>query len=150
MRRRTRDIVIGIAGLLTLGCGDEGPDDELTYAELVGNYALISLVFTADADSDITFDFRAASGSGSLTFTPDTTFQLVLVPNPGSPSEAVTGPVELDGETIILTDETDPDLPLFTGRRSGTQLVFETEDAEYDFDGDGTEEPARVDAVFEP
>ncbi len=94
-------------------------------------------------------DFRAASGSGSLTFQDDTTFILVLLQDPGSPTESSTGPVELDGETIILTDENDPDLPLLTGSRAGTRLVFETEDAEYDFDGDGTDEPARVDVVSE-
>ena len=56
---------------------------------------------------------------------------MVLLQDPGSPTESSTGPVELDGETIILTDENDP------------------EDAKYDFDGDGTDEPARVDVVFE-
>lgn len=28
------------------------------------------------------------------------------------------------------------------------QLVFETDDAEFDFEGDGTDEPAHVSAVF--
>ena len=150
MSRPTRPALPAlIALLLTLGCGDEGPNEDLTYAELVGNWPLISLVFTSDADPGTTFDFQAAGGSGSLTFQDDTTFLWVLLRDPGSPTESSTGPVELDGEAIILTDENDPDLPLLTGSRAGTRLVFETEDAEYDFDGDGMDEPARVDAVFE-
>lgn len=143
---RRRLVVLALA--LLLGCGDDGPNDETAYEELVGTWPLFSLVFTSDADPGVTFDFRAASGSGSLAFQEDTTFLLVLVPDPGSPTETVGGPVELQGETIVLTDASDPDLPLLTGTRSGQRLVFETEDAEYDFDGNGMDEPARVDAVF--
>jgi hypothetical protein len=149
MRRPTRRALPALVALLTLGCGDEGPSEDLTYAELVGNWPLLSLVFTSDADPATTFDFQAAGGSGSLTFQPDTTFIFVLLRDPGSPTESASGPVELTGETITLTDDDDPDLPLLSGHRSGTRLVFETENAEYDFDGDGTEEPARVDVVFE-
>jgi hypothetical protein len=73
---------------------------------------------------------------------------MILVPNPGSPTESVTGPVALEGSTVILTDNEDPDLPLLSGTVVEQRLVLETEDAEYDFDGDGTDEPARVSAVF--
>jgi hypothetical protein len=48
----------------------------------------------------------------------------------------------------VLTDDADPDTPLLTGTLSGQRLDFETDDAEFDFDGDGTDEPAHVSAVF--
>ncbi len=148
MSARARVCGIAVVAILASGCGDEGPSDDLTYAELVGNWPLLSLVFTSDADPATTFDFTDASGSGSLTFEDDTTFLLVLVPDPGSPSVSVTGTVEIDGETITLNDDSETDPVRLTGSRTGTRLEFETEEAEYDFNGDGTDEPARVDVVF--
>jgi hypothetical protein len=148
MPRPAQRFWLALLLLLPLGCGDEGPDDELTYAELAGTWSLFSLVFTSDANPATTFDFRAAGGSGSLIFEADTTFLLILVPDPGSPTESVTGPVDLEGSTVVLTDEADPDLPLLTGSVEGNRLTLDTENAEYDFDGDGTEEPARVSTVF--
>jgi hypothetical protein len=90
----------------------------------------------------------SGGGSGSLRFEPDTTFLLILVPDPGSPTESAVGPVALDGATVILTDASEPDLPLLRGERAAQRLTLETENAEYDFNGDGTDEPARVSAVF--
>src|SRR5215216_5853639 len=101
--------------LLQLGCGDEGPSDGLTYRQLEGTWVLVSLTFTSDANSSTTFDFRAAGGSGSLRFEADTTFLMILVPDPGSPTESATRPVALEGSTVVLTDNADPDLPLLTG-----------------------------------
>jgi len=54
----------------------------------------------------------------------------------------------LEGSTVILTDSSDPDLPLLSGTLEGSQLLLETENAEYDFNGDGTDEPAHVSTVF--
>lgn len=148
MTRMVRCTGFALAILLQLGCGDEGPDDGLTYEALQGTWVLSSLTFTSDANASTIFDFRGAGGSGSLTFEADSTFLMILVPNPGSPTESVTGPVALEGSTVILTDNEDPDLPLLSGTVVEQRLVLETEDAEYDFDGDGTDEPARVSAVF--
>jgi hypothetical protein len=149
MRRPARGLWLALLVLLPLGCGDEGPNDELTYGELEGTWVLLSPIFTSDANPATTFDFRAAGGSGSLRVEADTSFLLILLPDPGSPTESATGPVALEGSTIVLTDNADPDLPLLSGTLIGQRLVFETEDAEYDFDGDGADEPARVDVVFE-
>jgi hypothetical protein len=147
MRRPARGIWLALLVLLQLGCGDEGPD-ELTYGDLVGTWPLLSLVFTSDANPSTTFDFLASGGSGSLHFEADTTFLLILVPDPGSPSETIEGPVTLEGTTVVLTSEADPDVPLLSGSLVDGRLTLETEDAEHDFDGDGTDEPARVSAVF--
>ena len=148
MTRLVRSAAAVLLMLLQPGCGDEGPNDELTYEALQGTWVLFSLTFTSDANSSTTFDFRAAGGSGSLRFEADRTFLMILVPDPGSPTDSVTGPVALEGSTVVLTDASDPDLPLLSGTMVGQRLVLETENAEYDFDGDGTDEPARVSAVF--
>jgi hypothetical protein len=145
VRRPARAVGLALLVLLQLRCGDEGPN-ELTYGELEGTWPLLSLIYTSDANPSTTFDFLAAGGSGSLHFEADTTFLLILVPDPGSPSESSVGPVELDGATVILTDEADPD-PL-RGTLVEGRLTFETENAEYDFNEDGADEPARVKAVF--
>ena len=147
MRRAAQGLWLPLLVLLHLGCGDEGPDD-LTYGDLEGTWVPLRLVFTSDADPSTTFDFLAAGGSGSLHFEVDSTFLLILVPNPGSPTESAMGPVALDGPTVILTDEADPDLPLLSGTVVQGRLTLETDNAEYDFDEDGTDEAAHVDAVF--
>jgi hypothetical protein len=145
MRRAARALWLPILALLQLRCG--GPN-ELTYGELEGTWVVLSLVYTSDADPSTTFDFRAAGGSGSLHFESDSTFLFILVPDPGSPSESTVGPVALDGTTVILTDEADPDLPLLSGTLVEGRLELESEEAKYDFDGDGTDEAAHVTAVF--
>jgi hypothetical protein len=151
MNRATRGMGLALLVLLHTGCGDQGPEGPLTYARLQGPvWILLSLVFTSDANPATTFDFSAQGGSGSLRFEADTTFLLILVPNPGSPSRSSVGPVAIEGDTVVLTDNADPDLPLLSGTLEGTRLVLETDDAEYDFNGDGTDEPAHVSAVFEP
>jgi hypothetical protein len=144
-----RHFWLALLVLLPLGCGDEGPNDVLTYAELAGTWILLSLIYTSDANPSTSFDFRAAGGSGSLTFEADTTFLFILVPDPGSATESAVGPVSLDGSTVVLTDNADPDLPLLSGQLAGQRLTLETENAEYDFNDDGTDEPARVSAIFE-
>jgi hypothetical protein len=148
MTRRVRGAAVVLLLLFQPGCGDEGPNDELTYQALEGTWILFSLTFTSDANSSTIFDFRAAGGSGSLRFEADSTFLMILVPDPGSPTESITGPVALEGSTIVLTDAADPDFPLLSGSIVDQRLALETENAEYDFDGDGTDEPARVSAVF--
>ena len=133
--------------ILLLGCGDEGPDD-LAYGDLEGTWVPLSLVFTSDADPATTFDFLAAGGSGSLRFEPDTTFLLLVVSDPGSPTESVAGPVAVEGATVVLTDEADPDTHFLRGGLAEGRLVLETDDAEYDFDENGIDEAARLEAVF--
>ena len=151
MKRMAKSLWLALLVLLQIRCGDQGPEGPLTYAQLQGPvWILLSLVFTSDANPATTFDFTAAAGSGSLRFEADTTFLLILVPNPGSPSRSSVGPVAIEGDTVVLTDNADPDLPLLSGTLEGTRLVLQTDDAEFDFNGDGTDEPAHVSAVFEP
>jgi hypothetical protein len=147
MRHRWRGLWLTLAAF-QLACGDDGPAEDLTYADLIGQWSLLSLVITSDADPSTTFDFRAAGGSGSLHFEADSTFLLVLLPDPGSPTQSSTGPVTLDEGTVVLTDDADPDGPVLTGTLSGGRLAFETDQAEFDFDDDGTDEPAHISAVF--
>ena len=132
-----------------VGCDDDhGPSEPLTYAQLSGTWVLLSLVFTSDANPAVTYDFRGRGGSGSLQFAADTTFVFTIVPDPGSPAESDSGPVGIQGNTVVLTADADPDLPLLSGSLIGGQLRLNTDDAEYDFDGDGTDDPARVSAIF--
>jgi hypothetical protein len=147
MRRPARAFWLALLVLLQLGCGDEGPED-LSYGELEGTWVLLSLIFTSDANPSTTFDFLAGGGSGSLHFEADTTFLMIVVPDPGSPTESIVGPVALEGSTVVLTDEADSDFS-FRGTLVDGRLRLEVEDAEYDFNGDGTDEPAEVSAVFE-
>jgi hypothetical protein len=148
MRHRCRNLWLSLAACLQHACGGDGPSEDLAYADLIGQWSLFSLIITSDADPSTAFDFRAAGGSGSLHFEADTTFLLVLLPDPGSPTQSSTGPVTLEQGSVVLTDDADPDTPLLTGTLSGQRLDFETDDAEFDFDGDGTDEPAHVSAVF--
>jgi hypothetical protein len=149
MSRPLRHLSFVLGVLLQFGCGDEGPNQGLTYADLEGTWVLLSLVYVSDANSSTTFDFRAAGGSGSIRFEADTTFLLVLVPNPGSPSQTAVGPVTLEGSTVSLTDNDDPDSPALSGTVVGRRLRLDTDNAEHDFNGDGADEPARVTVVFE-
>jgi hypothetical protein len=149
MSRPLRHLSFVLGVLLQFGCGDEGPNQDLSYADLEGTWVLLSLVYVSDANPSTTFDFRAAGGSGSIRFEADTTFLLVVVPNPGSPSQTAAGPVTLQGSTVSLTDNHDPDGPSLSGTLVGGRLRLDTDNAEYDFNGDGADEPARVTVVFE-
>jgi hypothetical protein len=147
MTRAAQRVWLPLIVLLQLGCGDEGPD-ELTYGDLEGVWVPLSLVYTKVGDPSTTFDFIAASGSGSLHFEPDSTYLLILVPNPASPSEEIVGPVALDGPTVVLVDPADPALTLMSGTLVEGRLTLESESAKHDFDGDGIDETAHVEAIF--
>jgi hypothetical protein len=148
MRHPLRSLWLVALVLAQLGCGDDGPNQGFTYADLEGTWTLSSLVIASDANAATTVDLLAAGWSGSINFLPDTTYLLTFTTGPGSPSQSATGPVTVEGKTVSLTDNDDPDAPNLVGTVVGQRLTLVAENAEYDFDGDGTDDPAQASVVF--
>jgi hypothetical protein len=56
----------------------------------------------------------------------------------------------VSGSFVSLTDDEDPGDPTdFAASLTGNTLTLATSDAEFDFDFDGTDEPASLTAVFQ-
>ncbi len=141
-------LATAVVGALTLGCGDGdeeeclmGPPD-ISTAELAGTWNATVASFSSLGNPPEVVDIIAQGGSATFTIMSNGrfTFSATL---PGEPSETITGliVVECRGELTIIDDDApnDPDFATFTLSGNSLQLSVE---AEFDFNGDGIDEPA--------
>ncbi|MEP7325863.1 MAG: lipocalin family protein [Gemmatimonadota bacterium] len=145
MTRQLR-LVGFLAALTGILPGCTSDENKVGLMDLVGDYTATKLVFVSVANpsdqfdaiqAGITFDLNIASG-GDYSIT---------VHSPGDPDDVTTGTVILNGDKITL-DSSDPISGTFT--LNGNKLTIHiTTGAEYDFDGDGTDDPATVDVIFQ-
>ncbi|HEV8125486.1 MAG TPA: hypothetical protein VGP80_14655 [Gemmatimonadales bacterium] len=135
-------IVVGLAALA--GCSSSDSND-VEVADLAGTYTATKLEFVSVADASVKFDAIAAGITVDLVITSGGGFTLT-VHSPGDPDDVTTGTVVLDGNKITL-DDSDPSSGSFT--LSGNTLTLHlTTGAEFDFDSNGTDDAATVNAVF--
>lgn len=140
-----------LVGAVAVACNDNkttptGP----TIADLAGTWNATSVVLTWDANPSIKVDPVQAFGAtitleittaGRFTFTIDV---------PGQPLDVTTGDFTLNGTNFTLTNDADPtDVLSGSFTLSGNNLSITVQHAELlDFDGDGVEDPALLEAQF--
>jgi hypothetical protein len=141
-------LALVFAGPGLLACGDDDDDPTgVNIGAVAGSYSATKFEFRSVADPTTTFDFVQDAGA---------TFDLSIQANgdytlvahlPGFPDQTEQGTVEIDGDQITLSsDETLSG----TYDLSGSTLTINvTSGAEFDFDGDATDEPATVQLIFE-
>jgi hypothetical protein len=137
MQRRTR--VLALMGLAAgLACGDAvAPED------VVGDWTATSFVFTSVADPNESVDVIAAGGSLSVTFDADGTYAIAYTF--GGSSDTDGGTYTIDGSDITLggIDPVSGTIEL-----SGDTMTLELLGGEFDFDDDGTDDPATIRIVL--
>lgn len=125
--------LVGLAGVLA--CSDAvAPED------IAGDWTATSFVFTSVADPDESVDIIDAGGSLSTTFEADGDYAITY--SFAGSTDTDGGTYTIDGDHITLDDGTDPISG--TIELSGDTMTLRLTGAEFDFDDDGTDDPATV------
>lgn len=136
--RRRRATVLAVALGLALGCGED--EGGITVADLVGTWTATKFEFTNRANPAQKIDLVPFGLSFTLVVAPGGRYTMTMS-FPGQPGEVEQGVVSVAGDSICV----DPDGPegqecmAFT--LAGDTLTV-TGDGEFDFNGDGVDDPA--------
>jgi hypothetical protein len=134
-------VVAPLVAGLALACGDD-----VAVEDLVGTWNATEFVFSDFGDPVTDFDVLAMGGAVSIVIEADGTYTITFT-MPESEPEVDTGTWDLDGDVLTFDagtiDETAFELSL-----SGDTFTIHSEDVTFDFDEDGTEDAAQLDATF--
>ena len=134
---------------------DEGPS--FSISQLQGTWEATSLVFTFSGSGPVpdpsSYDVIADGGSATLVVQSNGRFTLTVRPA-GASTESFSGRMYFEeGEFFAIQfDDDPPDDPTYFGETlSGNTFTLNggPDTAEWDFDGDGEDEPASVFLRFE-
>jgi hypothetical protein len=141
MHRSFVRTAVAIAAVAALACGDSlAPED------IAGTYEATTMVFSSQADPNTTADVLAAGYSFTIQFNADGTLETTFTI--GGSTDTDSGTYVIDGNDITLNIDGDP--ASGTIDRSGDTLTIDlTTGVEFDFDDDGTDDPATLRLVVE-
>lgn len=160
MRVTRTAIPVLLIAALAVACGDDdevGPDEGITLADFAGSWSAERLRWTSTADQTVFVDLIQLGGTlqvgvdGSGNFTGE-----AMVPDPGTgqlQSVPLSGSFVLVSQTTLAVDfaaTVPPPFEDFDGTfdLSGDVLTILNPDSDFDFDGDGTEEPAGLEVIL--
>ena len=129
-----------------LGCGDgdgTGPD----LSDLAGTYTASEFTFILIANPSTEYDL-VTDGGASFDLVIEADGNYTMTGHfPGFPDEVDAGTIVLDGDQITL-DGIDPISGTFTLNGSTLTIIIPS-GAEFDFDDDGSDDPAGARLVFQ-
>ncbi len=132
---------------LTFGCNNgksTGPGN-VTLADMIGSWIATKFEFKSKADGNLKVDIISKGGTFTLTISADN--QVILVAMfPGQAPETDMGTISVEGDSLFLDLEDDDIKAAYT--LFGNTLQLSVGDAEYDFNEDGTDEPATVEILL--
>jgi len=125
-----------------------GQPTALAPAEIQGTWALSSLVITSKSDSAQRFDATAAGATGTFQVSPQERFMLVFAAAHDAPPDTSTGRLVVHGDTAIVVDDESQRDSTASLTRKGDHLTLRMPRVEFDFDQDGSADPAAAIAQF--
>ena len=126
---------------VAVGCSDSGDSTgPASPSDFVGDWLVTSYVVTNVANTSQSEDLTALGMTLSITFT-ETTYS-GTASFPGEATETFSGTYTISGDQLTLneTGELEPETMTYT--LSGNTMTLSGLDDQYDFDGDGVEDPA--------
>lgn len=153
MRARTRirflTPLLLLGALSTAGCGDITQiEAELTPAILSGDWEVTTAVITSILNTNQSIDLLEEGGEMVFRFTIDGDAAIFITPPEGE-TETSTGTYEIVGDYLYFydvedVDKEDPDVLAYElqSTQTGNSLTIATTDLTWDFNGDGTPDPA--------
>lgn len=132
-------------GLGAAACGDDevGPG-EWTIDDLVGTWVITQLEYTADDDTDQTFDVIEEGTTGTITINGNGNYTLTLSA-PGPITSTTTGTFTIDDEGNVVDSNEAGDLDI---SRSGDTITIRDESVTFDFDEDPATPEEGADLVM--
>jgi len=135
--------------LATAACGDITEiEAELTPAILSGDWEVTTAVITSIVNTNQSIDLLEEGGEMVFRFTIDGDAAIFITPPEGE-TETSTGTYEIVGDYLYFydvedVDKEDPDVLAYElqSTQTGNSLTIATTDLTWDFNGDGTPDPA--------
>ena len=141
-------VVMGIVAIGAIGCGSDPTEPEFNPDFMVGDWLADSLVMTSMANPEVVADLTALGAVFTLSVQPSGRYTAILEGFGQSSSES--GRLTVDGAYVVLMPES-PSGPESQAlwKRVGQSVILEGE-SEFDFNLDGTTEPATLRQVLIP
>lgn len=142
--RIMRSILAGaLAVMLTTACSDSTDPGDVTGADLVGTWDATSAVFTPDAGGTA-IDVVLLGATFEITLNAEGGYTATFIEQPGGTPELEIGTYTVANGVLTLTP-VGADVETFTiDSLDGNSLVITDTNAEFDFNDDGTDEPANL------
>jgi hypothetical protein len=129
-----RLMTIGVSAFVAMACGDS---TGITAQDLEGDWNATLYQYTNPADTTQQVDLASQGASFGMTVTASGTVSTLFDDGQGGTSSD-SGELNAEGTTLTL------DGNAFDARRSGDVLTLTDETNAYDFDDDGSDDPARL------
>ena len=132
--RITDTIAVGTMALAALGCGES---TGITAQDLEGTWNATQYVYTNDANTSESVDIIQMGASFTMTVTAAGAVSTVFINGVGGTSSN-SGAFSSDGTSLTMAGDS------FQAERSGSQLTLTDPNSEYDFNNDGSDQPAAL------
>ena len=134
---KTSSLGIALLASVAIGCSDSsGP---ATPADLVGQWIASTYTVTSVANTSLSAELIGMGMTTSITFT-ETTYA-GLATFPGEPEEIFSGTYTIEGQQLTLNETGQGSPEIMTYILSGSTLTLSGADEEWDFAGDGQNDP---------
>ncbi|MCB0265916.1 MAG: hypothetical protein KDH95_21335 [Calditrichaeota bacterium] len=131
---------------LIAGCSDDdstNPDNSGNLGNLVGTWNATEFTYTSNANPSDQYDFLSTGVSVVFKVESDGDYT-VTIGVPGFPAQSFSGNLNADSNGDIEIDD-DPDIQVTV---TSTTLTIVDPNESWDFDEDGTDEPATLRQVY--
>ncbi|WP_222983810.1 hypothetical protein [Flagellimonas meishanensis] len=152
MKSISKFIALLLLLFFVLSCSDddgtslEGTD--ISISDIQGNWNAIRAIFGLAGEGPVVeFDVLEEGGSATLAIQANGRFTLTLN-IPGEGVDTITGQMSFDEDLLVVEFDDSPGESEFFGIQSTATTLSINGPAEFDFDGDGTDEPAEVELDF--
>ena len=141
-------IVMGVLTLGAIGCQGDPIEPDLNPDFMVGDWLAESLAMTSVANPDLTVELDTLGAVFTLSVQPSGRYTAILEGFGQSSSES--GKLTVDGAYVVLMPEAPPGPESRAlWERVGDSVILEGE-SDFDFNLDGTTEPATLRQVLIP
>lgn len=141
-------LAMAVLTLGAIGCGSDPTEPEFNPDFMVGDWLAESLVLTSVANLEVSADLTALGAVFTLSVQPSGRYTAILEAPGGSSSEF--GRLTVDGAFVVLMPESPPGPESRAlWERVGDSVIL-VGDSDFDFNFDGTTEPATLRQVLIP
>jgi hypothetical protein len=135
-----RKLIFAPVALAVLSCGGT---DEPSIASVSGLWTATRLEYVSVADPAVKVDVIAAGGTATIDLNDNGMYTAVITP-PGAAPETTTGTWSYTADTFTLVETGSSGNMTFDMSLGNDAMTLTGADTEFDFNDDGTDEPAKL------